>query len=76
MCFVIPPNRGPRNHTEQLIASWENRTNTEFKRVAYVAITRSKKLFAIAVPSAIRHRVETILNDARVNFVVRGNDDA
>lgn len=69
VCFVIPPNRGPRNHTEQLIASWESRTNTEFVRVAYVAVTRSKNFVVVALPSAFRGRVETILDNGHVPYV-------
>ncbi len=52
VCLVIPPSRAPLNHTEQLFTARERRANDEAKRVAYVGITRVKKLITVAVPAA------------------------
>jgi superfamily I DNA/RNA helicase len=65
VCVVIPPD--PR-HTEQLLDSWQHRTEDEAKRVIYVGITRAKKLVAIAVPAAHGDRVRGFLGAAQVNF--------
>jgi len=62
VCLVIPPDRAPQNNTEQLLVAWEGRVSDEAKRVAYVAITRAKKLAAIAVPSAYLGRLIAILD--------------
>lgn len=68
VCFVIQPNRAPQNYTEQLFNAWEERESDEAKRVAYVAITRAKKLAAIAIPSAYVERLTAILNVAGVQW--------
>lgn len=64
VCLVIPPNRAPINHTEQLISSWEEGVNNESKRVAYVAITRAQKMVALAIPKPYRERITSKLDDA------------
>jgi len=66
VCLVVSPNRAPQSYTEQLFDAWENRTNDEAKRVAYVAITRAKKFAAIAVPTAYCGRLKEILDGAGV----------
>ena len=38
VCVVIPPGE----YTEQLVAAWENRTDSEPKRVIYVGVTRAE----------------------------------
>ncbi len=68
VCFVIPPNRAPQNYTEQLFNAWGARGSDEAKRVAYVAITRAKKLAAIAVPSAYSGQLTEILDAAGVQW--------
>jgi superfamily I DNA/RNA helicase len=68
VCFVIQPNRAPQNYTEQLFNAWDGRESDEAKRVAYVAITRAKKLAAIAVPSAYVERLTAILDAAGVQW--------
>ncbi|OGW29254.1 MAG: hypothetical protein A2X59_07665 [Nitrospirae bacterium GWC2_42_7] len=71
VCLVIPPNRAPSNHTEQLIAAWEGRLSSEALRVAYVGITRAKKLIAIAVPAAYQPRLASILTRAGVTWELK-----
>jgi DNA helicase II / ATP-dependent DNA helicase PcrA len=68
VCIVIPPNRREPRRTEQLLVTWENRTDAEFKRVIYVGITRAKKLCVIAIPVAVSERLAQILSAAHVNF--------
>lgn len=68
VCLVIPPDRAPHNHTEQLFTAWENQVNDEAKRVAYVAVTRAKKLLAVATPAAYQDRLIAILDGAKVAF--------
>jgi len=70
VCVVIPPDLREPRRTEQLLTSWQNRTDDEAKRVIYVGITRSKKLCVIAVPSAYGDRVRDLLEVAHVNFLV------
>lgn len=74
VCLVIPPNRVPLNHTEQLFAAWEHHADDEAKRVAYVGITRAKKLVSVAVPAAYRDRFATILDGARVPWILHKLD--
>lgn len=74
VCLVIPPNRAPLNHTEQLFTAWERRANDETKRVAYVGITRAKKLITIAAPVAYRDRLGAILDGARTAWVLHELD--
>ena len=74
VCLVIPPNRAPVNHTEELISSWESGENNESKRVAYVAITRAHKMVAIAVPKAYRTRLTDILDTAEISWVLHDLD--
>ncbi len=69
VCFVIQPNRAPQNYTEQLFHAWEERESDEAKRVAYVAITRAKKLAGIAVPSAYVDRLIAIFDGMNVPWV-------
>jgi hypothetical protein len=47
---VIPPNRAPQNHTQNLFDAWRQRTDLEAKRVVYVGVTRAELLVSIAVP--------------------------
>jgi len=70
VCVVIPPDRGEPRRTEQLLTTWQNRTDDEAKRVIYVGITRAKKLVVIAVPAAYGDRVRGLLEAAHVNFRV------
>ncbi len=74
VCLVIPPNRAPLNHTEQLFTAWERRANDEAKRVAYVGITRAKKLITVAVPAAYRDRLAAILDGAGVAWALHELD--
>jgi DNA helicase-2/ATP-dependent DNA helicase PcrA len=68
VCLVIPPNRRPHNRTSQLVDAWENVTESEAKRVIYVAATRARKLKAIALPQTITERCLRILERANVEF--------
>jgi DNA helicase-2/ATP-dependent DNA helicase PcrA len=70
VCVVIPPDLREPRHTEQLLSTWQNRTDDEAKRVIYVGITRAKKLCVVAVPSAHGDRVRRLLETANVNFLV------
>ncbi|WP_367875305.1 UvrD-helicase domain-containing protein [Luteolibacter sp. Populi] len=68
VCLVIPPNRRPHNRTAQLVDAWENVTESEAKRVIYVAATRARKLKAIALPQTMTERCLRILERAEVEF--------
>jgi len=70
VCLVIPPNRAPLNHTEQLLDAWETRREDEAKRVAYVAVTRAQKLLAIAISTNYRARLAAILDNAAAPYEV------
>lgn len=69
-CFVIPPNRAPFNRTENLFRVWGNREEDESKRVAYVAVTRAKKLVAIAIPTNYREQLVAILEASNVPYAL------
>jgi ATP-dependent exoDNAse (exonuclease V) beta subunit len=66
VCVVIPPGE----YTEELIAAWENRTDSEPKRVIYVGVTRAEKLLAIALPAAFAERVAAVLRAGQVPFEI------
>jgi hypothetical protein len=68
VCVVIPPDLREPRRTEQLMTTWQNRTDDEAKRVIYVGITRAKRLAVFAVPSAFGDRVKGLLEITRVNF--------
>jgi DNA helicase-2/ATP-dependent DNA helicase PcrA len=70
VCVVIPPDLREPRRTEQLLTTWQNRTDDEPKRVIYVGITRAKRFCAIAVPAAYGARVSGLLEAERVNFRV------
>ncbi|MEW8544126.1 MAG: ATP-dependent helicase [Candidatus Thiodiazotropha endolucinida] len=74
VCLVIPPNRAPQNHTEQLMSAWERGSNDESKRVAYVAVTRAEKMVSIAIPKAYRARLTEILDKEEVPWVIHDLD--
>jgi DNA helicase-2/ATP-dependent DNA helicase PcrA len=73
VCVVIPPDQRDPRRTEQLFASWINRTDEEAKRVIYVGITRAKRLVVIAVPVAFRDRLTSILESAQVPFSIHAD---
>lgn len=52
VCLVIPPNRAPQNHTQTLFSTWEQRVESEAKRVIYVGVTRAELLVNLVVPRA------------------------
>jgi DNA helicase II / ATP-dependent DNA helicase PcrA len=68
VCVVIPPDVREPRRTEQLLTTWQNRTDGEAKRVIYVGITRAKRLCVIAVPAAYGDRVRNLLDVNHVNF--------
>lgn len=65
VCVVIPP-KGER--TEELVKSWEERTEAEPKRVIYVGVTRAIELVVLAVPVQYASRIESILCVANVPY--------
>jgi DNA helicase II / ATP-dependent DNA helicase PcrA len=65
VCVVIPPD-DTRRLTTELFTAWENRTDTESKRVAYVGVTRAVRFAALAVPAAFLDRCVAILRDGNV----------
>ena len=70
VCVVLQPDRGNADHTSKLFETWENRTESEAKRVIYVGVTRAEQLVAIAVPAAFFERMVSILQRARVPIEV------
>jgi DNA helicase-2/ATP-dependent DNA helicase PcrA len=66
VCVVVPPG----DYTEELIAAWENRTDSEPKRVIYVGVTRAEKLLAIALPAMFVQRVAAVLCTGEVPFEI------
>jgi DNA helicase II / ATP-dependent DNA helicase PcrA len=68
VCVVIPPDLREPRRTEQLMTTWQNRTDDEAKRVIYVGITRAKRLAVFAVPFAFGDRLKGLLEITRVNF--------
>lgn len=63
ICMIIPPDRGGLRRTASLFECWERCEDDEAKRVLYVAITRAKKLAAIAIPSALKSRLLSIVKE-------------
>jgi DNA helicase II / ATP-dependent DNA helicase PcrA len=70
VCIVIPPDRRESRRTEQLLNTWQNRTDDEAKRVIYVGITRARKLGVVAVPTSYGERVRKLLETSQVKFQV------
>ncbi len=68
VCVVIPPNRAPENRSETLFESWENRVDSEAKRVIYVGVTRARRLGALAVPVAFADRCVAVLIAGQVPY--------
>lgn len=68
ICVVIPPDRGGTDYTEQLIAAWESRSDSEAKRVIYVGVTRAEKLLVVAVPASFSDRVIAVLHSRGVSY--------
>jgi len=66
VCVVIPPGE----YTQELITAWENRTDSEPKRVIYVGVTRAEKLLAIALPEEFVERVLTIMQAGQVRVEI------
>jgi superfamily I DNA/RNA helicase len=66
VCVVIPNG----DYTEDLVAAWEARADSEAKRVIYVGVTRAEKLVAIAMPASVVDRVSAILRANTVPFEV------
>jgi DNA helicase-2/ATP-dependent DNA helicase PcrA len=66
VCVVVPSG----NYTEELIAAWETRTDSEPKRVIYVGVTRAEKLLAIALPAPFVERVAAIMRAGQVPFEI------
>jgi hypothetical protein len=66
VCVVIPSG----DYTEQLVAAWESRTESEPKRVIYVGVTRAERLLAIAVPAPFVARVSAIMVANEVPFEI------
>ena len=73
VCAIIPPDWGGLRRTAHLFECWERCEDDEAKRVLYVAITRAKKLAAIAIPSALRSRLLSIVKE--IQPVVRVHDE-
>lgn len=69
VCVVLPPNRAPENRTEALLQAWENRTDSEAKRVIYVGVTRAQKFVALAAPQGLAARVVRLFEDGRVRHL-------
>lgn len=67
--FVLPPDSQKYKYTSELVAAWEERKeNFEPKRVAYVAVTRARRLLGIAVPTAFAFRIRQLLGSRKVPF--------
>jgi DNA helicase II / ATP-dependent DNA helicase PcrA len=71
VCVVIPPNRAPANYTAALFDAWEQRADSEAKRVIYVGVTRARCAAAIAVPTAFLQRCEALMTLGNVPYEVR-----
>lgn len=69
VCVVIPPNRAPQNHTQALFTSWEQRVESEAKRVIYVGVTRAELLINLAVPRGFGDTCIQILTAGNVPVV-------
>ena len=67
---VIARDRGKDTRTAQLIQAWKNGTDCEPRRVLYVAITRARRLAAVAIPQAHLEAVQAILGQNDVTFEV------
>jgi len=58
------------DYTEELIAAWENRADSEPKRVIYVGVTRAERLLAIAVPAPFVDRLTVVMQAGQVPFEI------
>jgi len=65
--FVIPPH-SVHSPSEDLLRDWQARTDSEPKRVAYVALTRAKLLLVIAVPVTLADHLASILTASGAEF--------
>jgi len=70
--FVVPPDDA-ESHSSALIDNWRARNlrMEEGSRVAYVAITRARRLLAIALPADLARRLARIFSEREVPYVVR-----
>ena len=68
VCVVIPPNRAPENHSEVLFQAWENRIDSEAKRVIYVGVTRARNLLVLAVPVVFSDRSAALMDAGQVPY--------
>ena len=58
---VIPRDQGQDRRTADLIQAWKNGRDCEPRRVLFVAITRARRLSALAIPQAHLQDVQAIL---------------
>ena len=65
--FVIPPD-DRYSRSEELLENWRGRRMEEPNRVAYVALTRAKRLLSIAVPRQLTTKLEEVFGTAKVPF--------
>ncbi|MBI4702778.1 MAG: ATP-dependent helicase [Deltaproteobacteria bacterium] len=65
--FVIPPNSA-HSPSADLLREWQARTDSEQKRVAYVGLTRAKRLLVIAVPVTLAGHLADILARGGADF--------
>jgi DNA helicase-2/ATP-dependent DNA helicase PcrA len=68
VCVVIQPDRASSTRTAELMTAWENRSESEAKRVIYVGVTRAKRFLMLAIPSTVAYRCVAVLNAANVPF--------
>lgn len=67
---TLPRDRRPSTRTADLVSDWEGGLNTEARRVLYVAVTRARRLCAIAVPQTQLGTVERVLRAGSVSFTI------
>lgn len=67
---VIPRDQGQDRRTADLIQAWENGRDCEPRRVLFVAITRARRLSALAIPQAHLEGLQAILAQNNVTTEV------
>lgn len=68
--LVIPP-KSPKKPSDVTISHWQNKTDSEAKRVLYVGATRARQYLTVAVPQAELERISSILDKGNVPYEVK-----
>lgn len=70
VCVVIPADRAGETETADLFRAWNDRTDSEGKRVIYVGVTRARKYLMVAIPVAFVTAFKCIMESAGQDYTI------